>query len=97
MKGLFPILSWVGRYNREWFIGDIIAAITVGCVVVPQGMAYAKVCFLLFPSLSFLAFYCILFSLFSVLLIAFVFVLVLSLSHYFKSPFLSFSPYISNQ
>lgn len=43
MYSLFPIISWLPRYNRTWFYGDIIAAITIGCVVVPQGMAYAKV------------------------------------------------------
>ncbi|KAH8431740.1 SLC26/SulP family anion transporter [Aspergillus melleus] len=39
---LFPFLSWITRYNLQWFIGDLIAGITVGAVVVPQGMAYAK-------------------------------------------------------
>ncbi|KAJ5719081.1 hypothetical protein N7493_007536 [Penicillium malachiteum] len=40
--GLFPFLNWIGRYNLQWFIGDLVAGITVGAVVVPQGMAYAK-------------------------------------------------------
>ncbi|XXG93965.1 hypothetical protein Hte_000215 [Hypoxylon texense] len=35
-KSLFPFLSWIGFYNLQWFIGDLVA------VVVPQGMAYAK-------------------------------------------------------
>jgi sodium-independent sulfate anion transporter 11 len=39
---LFPFLSWIGRYNLQWFIGDLVAGVTVGAVVVPQGMAYAK-------------------------------------------------------
>ncbi|KKY25323.1 putative sulfate permease [Phaeomoniella chlamydospora] len=39
---LFPFLHWIGRYNLQWLIGDLIAGITVGIVVVPQGMAYAK-------------------------------------------------------
>lgn len=30
------------HYNMQWFIGDLIAGVTVGAVVVPQGMAYAK-------------------------------------------------------
>jgi sodium-independent sulfate anion transporter 11 len=38
---LFPFLQWIGRYNVQWLIGDLIAGITVGAVVVPQGMAYA--------------------------------------------------------
>lgn len=39
---LFPFLSWITRYNMQWFLGDLIAGVTVGAVVVPQGMAYAK-------------------------------------------------------
>ncbi|KAI1389532.1 sulfate permease [Hypoxylon trugodes] len=38
---LFPFLHWITRYNLTWFIGDLIAGVTVGAVVVPQGMAYA--------------------------------------------------------
>lgn len=33
----FPFLTWIGRYNLKWATGDLIAGITVGCVVVPQG------------------------------------------------------------
>ncbi|KAF7714769.1 Sulfate transporter [Penicillium ucsense] len=39
---LFPFLQWIGRYNVQWLLGDLVAGITVGAVVVPQGMAYAK-------------------------------------------------------
>ncbi|KAI5799137.1 sulfate transporter family-domain-containing protein [Peziza echinospora] len=39
--GLFPFLTWIGRYNLTWFWGDLTAGVTVGTVVVPQGMAYA--------------------------------------------------------
>ncbi|KAK2596644.1 hypothetical protein QQS21_006265 [Conoideocrella luteorostrata] len=39
--GLFPFITWIGKYNLTWFIGDLIAGVTVGAVVVPQGMAYA--------------------------------------------------------
>ncbi|KAG6002410.1 hypothetical protein E4U21_003115 [Claviceps maximensis] len=41
VKSLFPFLSWIRRYNLQWFFGDIVAGITIGAVVVPQGMAYA--------------------------------------------------------
>lgn len=34
---LFPFIHWIGKYNRVWFIGDLIAGLTVGAVVVPQG------------------------------------------------------------
>ncbi|KAG0650872.1 Sulfate permease II [Hyphodiscus hymeniophilus] len=40
-RSLFPFLNWIGRYNLQWFIGDLVAGITIGAVVVPQGMAYA--------------------------------------------------------
>ncbi|KAL6232982.1 hypothetical protein BDW75DRAFT_8301 [Aspergillus navahoensis] len=39
---LFPFLSWITRYNTTWLVGDLVAGITVGAVVVPQGMAYAQ-------------------------------------------------------
>ncbi|KAI9813128.1 MAG: Sulfate permease 2 [Pycnora praestabilis] len=38
---LFPFTHWITRYNGQWFLGDMVAGITVGSVVVPQGMAYA--------------------------------------------------------
>ncbi|RYP27433.1 hypothetical protein DL767_007677 [Monosporascus sp. MG133] len=42
VKGLFPFISWIGFYNMQWLIGDLVAGITVGAIVIPQGMAYAK-------------------------------------------------------
>ena len=38
---LFPFTKWILRYNAIWLAGDLVAGITVGCVVVPQSMAYA--------------------------------------------------------
>ncbi|PYI08747.1 sulfate transporter [Aspergillus sclerotiicarbonarius CBS 121057] len=38
---MFPFLHWIMSYNLQWFIGDLIAGVTVGAVVIPQGMAYA--------------------------------------------------------
>ncbi|CAG8585974.1 10526_t:CDS:2, partial [Ambispora gerdemannii] len=43
VTSLFPIQDWILRYNLIWFISDLIAGLTVGAVVIPQGMAYAKV------------------------------------------------------
>ncbi|ORZ01515.1 sulfate transporter family-domain-containing protein [Syncephalastrum racemosum] len=40
---LFPIATWIHRYNLTWLIRDIIAGVTVGIVVVPQSMGYAKI------------------------------------------------------
>ncbi|KAI1368638.1 sulfate permease [Xylaria arbuscula] len=42
LLSLFPFLSWIGFYNLQWLTGDLVAGITIGAVVVPQGMAYAK-------------------------------------------------------
>lgn len=41
-RSLFPFLSWIGHYNLRWLAGDIVAGLTIGAVVVPQGMAYAS-------------------------------------------------------
>ncbi|KAF5358352.1 hypothetical protein D9756_001890 [Leucocoprinus leucothites] len=43
LLSLFPILTWIHRYNIGWLTGDIIAGLTVGIVVVPQGMSYAQI------------------------------------------------------
>ncbi|PPQ64651.1 hypothetical protein CVT26_002741 [Gymnopilus dilepis] len=40
---LFPIITWIGKYNLGWFTGDLIAGLTVGIVLVPQGMSYALI------------------------------------------------------
>ncbi|EME44094.1 hypothetical protein DOTSEDRAFT_24190 [Dothistroma septosporum NZE10] len=41
-RNLFPFTHWIMRYNLQWLYGDLVAGITVGAVVVPQSMAYAK-------------------------------------------------------
>lgn len=38
---LFPSAQWVARYNLRWLLGDSIAGLTIGLVIVPQAMAYA--------------------------------------------------------
>ncbi|KAI8367837.1 sulfate transporter family-domain-containing protein [Choanephora cucurbitarum] len=40
---IFPIFQWIHKYNTTWLVQDMIAGITVGIVIVPQSMAYAKV------------------------------------------------------
>ncbi|KAJ7694136.1 sulfate permease [Mycena rosella] len=40
---LFPIFSWISRYNLGWLSGDVIAGLTVGMVLVPQSMSYAQI------------------------------------------------------
>ncbi|CAG8957648.1 hypothetical protein HYFRA_00010515 [Hymenoscyphus fraxineus] len=39
---IFPFTKWIGSYNLQWLAGDLVAGITIGAVVVPQGMAYAS-------------------------------------------------------
>ncbi|ODA81834.1 hypothetical protein RJ55_00339 [Drechmeria coniospora] len=41
-RSLFPFLSWIGHYNLQWFAGDVVAGVTIGAILVPQGMAYAS-------------------------------------------------------
>jgi hypothetical protein len=38
----FPVASWLPKYTKEDFIGDLIAGITVGFTVIPQSIAYAE-------------------------------------------------------
>jgi len=45
-KGLFPFVHWAPFYNLQWFYGDLVAGVTIGAVVVPQSMAYAKLALL---------------------------------------------------
>lgn len=42
LYSLFPFTHWIGHYNMQWLAGDMVAGITIGAVVVPQSMAYAK-------------------------------------------------------
>ncbi len=41
MKRFFPILEWLPKYNITQFKGDLSAGLTVGVMLIPQGMAYA--------------------------------------------------------
>lgn len=37
-----PVLAWLPGYQRSWLRSDIIAALTVTALLVPEGMAYAE-------------------------------------------------------
>lgn len=43
MKRFFPILQWLPSYKKEQLSGDLFAGITVGIMLIPQGMAYALI------------------------------------------------------
>ncbi|MGV6862536.1 MAG: SulP family inorganic anion transporter [Putridiphycobacter sp.] len=41
LKQYIPFLSWISEYNKQWLISDTVAGLTVGIMLIPQGMAYA--------------------------------------------------------
>lgn len=41
IKSFFPILEWLPNYSKTNINGDLSAGITVGIMLIPQGMAYA--------------------------------------------------------
>jgi SulP family sulfate permease len=43
IKKIIPILEWLPNYNKSLFRGDLIAGITVGIILIPQGIAYALI------------------------------------------------------
>ncbi|WP_255399314.1 SulP family inorganic anion transporter [Roseivirga sp. 4D4] len=43
MKQFFPILSWLPNYKRDYLSNDLFAGLTVGVMLIPQGMAYALI------------------------------------------------------
>lgn len=43
MKHFFPILDWLPNYQKQWLSGDVFAGLTVGIMLIPQGMAYALI------------------------------------------------------
>lgn len=40
-KNILPILQWLPGYRKSWLSGDLFAGLTVGIMLIPQGMAYA--------------------------------------------------------
>lgn len=40
---IFPIINTLSGYNKAWMKGDVGAGLTVGVMLIPQGMAYATI------------------------------------------------------
>lgn len=43
MDKIFPIVSWLSSYKKDNVRGDVFAGLTVGIMLIPQGMAYAMI------------------------------------------------------
>ncbi|ARV06611.1 sodium-independent anion transporter [Polaribacter sp. SA4-10] len=43
IKKIIPILEWLPNYNSSRFKGDFVAGVTVGIILIPQGIAYALI------------------------------------------------------
>ncbi len=43
LKSTFPIFDWLPNYKKGWLKGDLGAGLTVGVMLIPQGMAYASI------------------------------------------------------
>src|ERR671918_988770 len=43
MARVFPVFEWLPGYRRATFAADLAAGLTVGAVLIPQGIAYALV------------------------------------------------------
>ncbi|MDY7396221.1 sulfate permease [Aureibaculum sp. 2210JD6-5] len=41
MNKIFPILDWLPNYKTSLLRGDIFAGLTIGIILIPQGIAYA--------------------------------------------------------
>ncbi len=43
LKKIFPFLDWLTNYEKSWFKDDLFAGITIGVMLIPQGIAYAMI------------------------------------------------------
>ena len=41
LKQHIPILQWLPNYKRSWLKNDLFAGLTIGIILIPQGIAYA--------------------------------------------------------
>jgi high affinity sulfate transporter 1 len=43
MKSYIPLLTWLPAYQKKWLRADVIAALTIWALLVPEAMAYAGI------------------------------------------------------
>ena len=43
LKRCLPITTWLPSYERKWLTGDLVAALTVWALLVPEALAYAGI------------------------------------------------------
>ena len=43
LKQFFPVFEWAKEYSSSALKGDAFAGLTVGIMLIPQGMAYAMI------------------------------------------------------
>ncbi|MDH3648640.1 MAG: solute carrier family 26 protein [Saprospiraceae bacterium] len=43
VKNHIPAVGWLARYDKTLLRGDLVAGLTVGVMLIPQGMAYAMI------------------------------------------------------
>ena len=43
LENIFPFINWLKAYDKSWFKGDLSAGLTVGIMLIPQGIAYAMI------------------------------------------------------
>ncbi|MCH2235116.1 MAG: sulfate permease [Crocinitomicaceae bacterium] len=43
IQKIVPSTDWIKSYSKAWFKADLIAGLTLGVILIPQGMAYAMI------------------------------------------------------
>ena len=43
MQRYLPFLNWLSHYKKKYIAPDLLAGLTIGIVLIPQGMAYAMI------------------------------------------------------
>ncbi|XOV94827.1 MAG: SulP family inorganic anion transporter [Bacteroidota bacterium] len=43
LRRYLPVIEWLSRYRKSYLNGDISAGLTIGIMLIPQGMAYALI------------------------------------------------------